>query len=142
VTSTSFMRLSCLVAMGSLLCSLSAGAGELVYTPVNPTFGGNPANASGLLANAQAQNNFTAPSTALTPLEKFTAQLQTAVLSRLTSTAVSNIFDAQGRLLDGNTVTAGNYVIAITKDATGNLVMNTTDKTTGATTVIVVGNTE
>ena len=136
------MRLSCLVAMGSLWCSLSAGAGELIYTPVNPTFGGNPANASGLLANAQAQNNFTAPSTAQTPLEKFTAQLQSAVLSRLTSTAVNSIFDANGKLLEGNTVTAGNYVIAITKDATGNLVMNTTDKTTGATTVIVVGNTE
>lgn len=136
------MRLSCLVGMGGLLCSLSVGAGELVYTPVNPTFGGNPANASGLLANAQAQNDFKAPSTSQTALEKFTAQLQSAVLSRLTSTAVSSIFDADGRLLEGNTVTAGNYVIAITKDATGNLVMNTTDKTTGATTVIVVGNTE
>ncbi len=136
------MRLSCLVAMGGLWCSLSAGAGELVYTPVNPTFGGNPANASGLLANAQAQNDFKAPSTSKTALEKFTAQLESAVLSRLTSTAVSSIFDADGKLLEGNTVTAGNYVIAITKDATGNLVMNTTDKTTGATTVIVVGNTE
>jgi curli production assembly/transport component CsgF len=119
-------------------------AGELVYTPVNPTFGGNPSNASGLLANANAQNKYTAPvtTTKQTALEKFASQLQNAVLSRLTGTAVNGIFDADGKLLTDKTVTAGNFVISISKDASGNLVMNTTDTSTGQSTKIVVGNVE
>lgn len=128
-----------------LLLSLLTGqaaATDLIYTPVNPSFGGNPANASGLMAAASAQNTFKAPTTtttAKTALERFTENLQTAVLNRLTVTAVNGLFDADGKLLEGRTITAGNFTIAITSE-NGNLVMNTTDVTTGATTRIVVGN--
>ncbi len=37
----------------------SAQAGTLVYTPTNPTFGGNPLNGSYLFNSAQAQNQYT-----------------------------------------------------------------------------------
>lgn len=127
-----------------VLMALPARGTELVYIPVNPTFGGNPANASGLQGNAASQNQYTNPKTAKTvpktALEKFTAQLESAVLNRLTVTAVNSLFDADGKLLPNRTITAGNYVIAITLED-GNLVMTTTDNSNpGTSTRIVVGN--
>jgi curli production assembly/transport component CsgF len=45
-----------LVSMIILLCAGSgAVASEIVYHPVNPTFGGNPLNGNPLLSQAQAQ---------------------------------------------------------------------------------------
>jgi hypothetical protein len=43
---------------GQRLC---CQATELVYTPVNPAFGGNPLNGTWLLNNAQAQNDYDDP---------------------------------------------------------------------------------
>lgn len=42
------------------LLAATASAGELVYTPVNPSFGGNPLNSSHLLGLANAQRQATA----------------------------------------------------------------------------------
>jgi curli production assembly/transport component CsgF len=45
-----------LIIAAGLACAASyASASSLVYTPTNPTFGGNPANGANLLAQAQAQ---------------------------------------------------------------------------------------
>jgi curli production assembly/transport component CsgF len=41
--------------IGLTALSLSASASQLTYTPVNPTFGGNPLNGSYLLSTAQGQ---------------------------------------------------------------------------------------
>ena len=38
--------------LGGLLLSAGANATELVYTPVNPSFGGSPLNGAWLLGNA------------------------------------------------------------------------------------------
>jgi curli production assembly/transport component CsgF len=43
------------IGAGLALAFSPASASSLVYTPVNPTFGGNPANGPNLLAQAQAQ---------------------------------------------------------------------------------------
>lgn len=40
----------------------SAPASELVYTPRNPSFGGNPFNSDHLIGTAQAQNKYLSPS--------------------------------------------------------------------------------
>ena len=37
------------------IASASAGASELIYQPINPTFGGNPLNATQLQGVASAQ---------------------------------------------------------------------------------------
>jgi len=49
------------VAAALALVSGSAMASQLIYTPVNPSFGGNPLNGSFLLNKAQAENNHQAP---------------------------------------------------------------------------------
>ncbi|HET8598159.1 MAG TPA: curli assembly protein CsgF [Castellaniella sp.] len=43
------------------LLPASVLAGQLLYTPVNPTFGGNPLNGSYLLQSAQAQKRYAYP---------------------------------------------------------------------------------
>jgi curli production assembly/transport component CsgF len=143
MNTTKFLRLA-LTALGcSVLLSMPTSASELVYTPVNPTFGGNPANASGLQANAAAQNNYKAPvvtKVPLTALEKFNNQLQSAILSRLKGETLDGLFDGKGNLLAGGTVTFGNYIIKITQKDDGTLVMETSDITIpNSSTLINVG---
>ena len=45
------------VFLTGLLLSSGLSATELVYTPVNPSFGGSPLNGAWLLGSAQAQND-------------------------------------------------------------------------------------
>jgi curli production assembly/transport component CsgF len=44
-----------IIGAGLALASSCASASQLVYTPTNPTFGGNPLNGTFLLQQAQAQ---------------------------------------------------------------------------------------
>jgi curli production assembly/transport component CsgF len=52
-------RTSVAAALAALAMPAStAFADDLVYTPVNPSFGGNPFNSSHLLGVANAQNDY------------------------------------------------------------------------------------
>jgi len=126
---------------GTVLALLSVGASatELVYAPVNPSFGGNPNNAPGLLAIAQAQNPFKAP--ALTGLQNFNSSLQQAILNRLSSQSLATIFGSNSTLVPGNYDTQS-YSIQITDAGNGQLTIATTDKTTGATVSFTVAKTD
>jgi len=129
---TKFIRHTLPVLAGGVLLSTTVSASELIYAPVNPTFGGNPANASGLQANAAAQNNYKAPVITpyrQTPLEAFNSQVQAAILTRLKGQAVDGLFDAEGSLRAGKTVNVGSYIISTSKDSNGDLVLTTEDKT-------------
>ena len=77
-----------------------AGAGTLVYTPTNPSFGGNPLNGATLLGTAQAQNQHL-PSTnstgscgsaALTPGQIFAQQLTSQLYASLANKITTAIF--------------------------------------------------
>lgn len=75
---------------------------DLVYTPVNPSFGGNPLNGPYLLSNAQAQNGYEDPD-ALTSsgLSQSSAieQFSRAIESRLLSDLLTNVEEGTpGRL--------------------------------------------
>lgn len=91
--------------------STPASAGSLVYTPVNPSFGGNPLNGSWLLSQAQAQNQYTpktpAPSasantTALSPGQQFAATLTSQLYASLANNITQAIFGP-------NAQTSGTY---------------------------------
>jgi curli production assembly/transport component CsgF len=120
-------------------------AGELVYTPVNPAFGGNPLNGSVLLNSAQAQNRTKDPdapapaqSSQQTSLQQFNDILERSVLSRLASAATSGIMGSNGQLVPG-TVNTGNFTIQISDLGGGLLQVTTTDKATGQSTSFQVG---
>jgi curli production assembly/transport component CsgF len=113
-----------------------ANASEMTYTPMNPSFGGNPANATALLANANAQNTYKAP--ALTPVQQFNASLQQAILNRMLTQATNIMFPSNGPGLSSATAPVDTGAFSITfapvpGDLTGKaVIITTTDKTTGA----------
>jgi curli production assembly/transport component CsgF len=148
------MKTNALLRSAMLACALSmplwmpltaAHATTLVYEPVNPNFGGNPLNGVNLLNEANALNKYKDPSLASygtsgqSTLDQFNTQLQQAILSRVASSISSSIVGTDGTLHPG-TINTGNFSIAITSVAGGNLQVTTTDKTTGASTTFVVGN--
>lgn len=110
-------------------------ATELVYSPVNPAFGGNPLNGAWLLGNAQAQNDTKDPDaidraalTGQSALDRFTAQLEARLLSDL----LSDLGDA-----NTGTLTTDDFIVNIINDA-GNLTVQITDRLTGEVSEISV----
>lgn len=98
------------VAAGAIVSMAGAGAGaqELVYEPINPSFGGNPFNSSHLLAIANAQNNYEKPEDKDSDVDRFIRSLQSRLLSSLSSQVAEAIFgeDAaeSGRIVFGDQI--------------------------------------
>jgi curli production assembly/transport component CsgF len=130
----------------TLLCLLvrTAAGTELVYTPVNPSFGGNPLNSAMLLGVAQATNKHKDPQAdsygigKQSPLDQFSDTLERSILSQLSAAAVSRVMGPNGGLQPG-TVETGNFRITIVDAGGGVLTITTTDKVTGASTSFQVG---
>jgi curli production assembly/transport component CsgF len=110
-------------------------ATELVYTPVNPSFGGNPLNGTWLLNNAQAQNDYDDPD-----LKDRTAIAGTSALERFSSQLQSRLL---GQLLDNiSTGNAGSlstdaFIVNVIDDS-GALTIEVTDRATGEISEILV----
>lgn len=116
-------------------------ATEIVYTPVNPSFGGNPLNGQVLLNSANAQNEYTDPRleqtlsrlTGQSQLDLFNQRLQALILDRIASSVSGSLFDAGGNLVPGQIETS-TFIISIVDIGGGLLLITTTDKVTGAST--------
>ena len=111
----------------------SVQATELVYTPVNPAFGGNPLNGTWLLNNAQAQNDHDdggsgSSASRQSALQRFTSTLESRLLSQL----LTNIEE-------GNTgsLTTDAFIINMIDDG-GQLTIMITDRATGEVSEVIV----
>jgi len=120
--------------------SIACRAGGLVYTPINPAFGGNPNNGVFLLNEAAAQNNKTNPNASsptgfqqLTPLQQFNQSLQSAILNRVASAITGGVVDANGNLKPGIIQTTS-FTITILDLGNGLIQITTIDKATGQST--------
>ncbi|EKM96653.1 MULTISPECIES: curli assembly protein CsgF [Stutzerimonas stutzeri group] len=124
------------VLAGALLLSAGASATELVYTPINPSFGGSPLNGSWLLGNAQAQNDHKDPdapsrsASSLSALDRFTSQLE----SRLLSDLLVNVGNGET-----GSLTTDDFIVDVSENDLGDLVIVITDRATGETSEVVVG---
>lgn len=122
-----------------LLFSETANAQELVWRPINPSFGGNPFNAEWLLAQAQVQDKLKDGSSldiyGRDPLTDFKESLNRQILSQISRQLVSNTFGEEG-ITDGH-YELGDFAIDINSTAEG---INITifDFTTGGETNILV----
>lgn len=136
-------KLLLLASMAALAVSSTASASEIVYVPINPSFGGNPMNGAVLLNSAQATKRHEENPlggmnlSERSPLQSFNESLERAILSRLASSATAEIFNDDGSLKTG-TVTTNNFTIVIT-DVGDSLMITTTDRVTGASTSFQVG---
>jgi curli production assembly/transport component CsgF len=127
------------VFLAGLLLSSGLSATELVYTPVNPSFGGSPLNGAWLLGSAQAQNDKKDPDAVEydrsiyerpSDLERLTSQLESSLLSDL-------LRDAQAGET-GSLTTTDFFVRAYNGDA-GLLIVEITDRVTGEISEIIIG---
>jgi curli production assembly/transport component CsgF len=124
--------------LASLLLSTGASATELVYTPVNPSFGGSPLNGAWLLGNAQAQNSKkdpdaidrSSPLENQSALDRFTSQLE----SRLLGDLLSGVTDGKT-----GTVTTDDFIVRVYNGDAGMLIVEITDRLTGEMSEIIVG---
>lgn len=124
--------------LASLLLSAGASATELVYTPINPSFGGSPLNGAWLLGNAQAQNKEKDPdaldrSSLLdkqSALDRFASQLE----SRLLGDLLSGVTDGKT-----GTVTTDDFIVRVYNGDAGMLIVEITDRLTGEMSEIIVG---
>ncbi|GAB5472219.1 MAG: curli assembly protein CsgF [Maribacter sp.] len=123
----------------AILCSSYGFGQQLVYTPVNPAFGGNTFNYQWLLSSAQAQNSFTDPNSSdedQTELERFQENLNNQLLSSLSR----NVFSSQlGDELKEGSFNVGDLALEIFETGEG-LVINILDTATGEQTQIIVPN--
>lgn len=86
-----------ILAVGALFASATATqAQQLVYTPINPAFGGNPFNSTQLEADASAQNTYknagSAATQPQTQAQLFASELQSQLLGDLANQVSQAIF--------------------------------------------------
>jgi curli production assembly/transport component CsgF len=118
----------------ALLAAAPAAAQQLVYTPINPAFGGNPLNSTQLEQDAATQNQYKPKSSTanLTESQLFAQELQSQLLASLANQVSEAIFGP-------NAATSGTYSFGgetVTFSRTLTEITVTITDTTGAQTVI------
>jgi curli production assembly/transport component CsgF len=144
--SSKFMSKRLILAALVLSAAGHAGASELVYYPLNPSFGGSPLNGPVLMNSALTTNKHTDPDIDAdrygieqqSPLQSFNETLERSILSRLASEASSVIVDPSGQFRPGRLDT-GNFTIDVADLGGGTLTVTTIDKLTGGMTTFQVG---
>lgn len=116
---------------------VGALAQDMTYQPINPTFGGNPFNSSHLLGLANAQNDRKDPTATSSNSEAdvFARQLQSRLLSALSSQIVDAIFGENPQ--QSGTISFGGQTINFVRDLE-NVTLTITNDGTGQVTTIVV----
>lgn len=114
-----------------------ADAQDLTYQPVNPTFGGNPFNSAHLLGLANAQNKQTDPNATTTNSQAdiFSRQLQSRLLSALSSQIVDAIFGDNPQ--ERGTISFGGQTITFVRGLEEVTLTITNDDTGEVTTIVV-----
>jgi len=130
-----------LVGLMAVFVAAPAGAAvsqELVYTPTNPSFGGNPFNSAHLLGIANAQNDFEAPrdeTMAATQADIFLRQLQSRLLSGLAGDVTDAIFGDNPQ--DSGVISFGGQTITFMRGV-DSVTITIFDSETGTTTEIIL----
>lgn len=112
-----------------------AQAGNLIYQPINPSFGGDPFVGSYLLGKAQAQDTTTDPNTRSVQSLSSTERLLQNLESRLISQLISDV--SRGEVDEGS-FDSDEFGVVVS-DSSGQLVVRVVDKITGDVTEISVG---
>ncbi len=135
------MKKITLTLLTSLAFITTTQASEMVYQPINPSFGGNPLNGSFLLNKAQAQNKHKAPIKKKTYAEKFQDSLERAYINKIVREITDLAFGetTDGSVFDQNsTFMSGDYEIQIVTTNPDSITVQITNTVTGEITLIEV----
>jgi curli production assembly/transport component CsgF len=129
-------RIAAVLAAGGLALfgAACASAQQLVYTPINPAFGGNPLNSTQLEQDAATQNQYKPKSSTanLTQSQLFAQDLQSQLLASLANQVSEAIFGPNAAT--SGTFSFGGETVTFTRSLT-EVTVTITDPT-GSTTVI------
>jgi curli production assembly/transport component CsgF len=117
------------VAAGLIAFASTVTATELVYTPVNPSFGGSPLNGNFLLQKAQAQNAHAEPLNEKTFVDKFQEALERNLINSLTRRI------ADGEITEG-VYDTGEFRVEVSLDTDGTVIVHITRLSSGEVTII------
>lgn len=130
-----FCAMALVLAMA--LAPAGSSATELIYRPLNPSFGGDPLLGGFLLNKADAQKRFDLDlGLEEDPLADFESGLNRRVLSLLADKIVQEAFGSSGELANG-TYNIGGYVISVDNSG-GAIKVAITDSLSGESTVVEV----
>jgi curli production assembly/transport component CsgF len=128
-------KIGCAAAMALMVIGPQAFSGDLIYQPINPSFGGDPFVGSYLLGKAQAQDTNTDPSSRNFQSLSSTDRLLQSLESRLISQLISDV--SRGEVSEGS-FDSDEFGVVVS-DNSGQLVVRVVDKVTGDVTEISVG---
>lgn len=123
------------------LAAQPAAAQQFVYEPVNPNFGGNYLNFSGLMSSAQAQNLYEGQGSSSfqrDPLADFEQSLQRQILSALSRSLVSDRFGGIDFTQEGS-FDLGDFMVEVTPGLDG-LTITIFNVLTGDESVVTIPN--
>ncbi|HEY9217774.1 MAG TPA: curli assembly protein CsgF [Phenylobacterium sp.] len=132
-------RMRGLAAACLILAATPVAAQDMVYEPINPSFGGNPFNSAHLLGVAGAINDYKDPNatstTGASQSDLFARQLQSRLLSALSSQITNAIFGENAQ--ESGNVNFGGQQIAWVRTLES-VTVTITDDASGSETVIEV----
>lgn len=135
--------LSGLVVSTLLITAVEARAQDLTYTPVNPSFGGNPLNSGHLLSIANAQRPDEEipprpPRPQTTTTDRFLSILESRLLSSVAFDVTDSIFGADAQ--DSGTFQFEDTRVSFSNDGV-DVTIVITDDSTGEVTEIIIPST-
>ncbi|WP_266204664.1 curli production assembly/transport component CsgF [Pontibacter kalidii] len=116
-------------------------AQDMVYTPKNPAFGGNPYNYSWMHSSAQSQDKLKDPDAESgslynrDPMEDFKNSLNRQILNELSRKLIANQFGEDG--VTPGSYTLGDYQIDVT-EGPGGINIDIVDMTSGNRTSVTI----
>lgn len=130
-------RLSLAIGVAAYAVAFPAAAQDITYQPIDPSFGGNPFNSAHLLGIANAQNDYKDPTSTQNSSQAdiFARQLQSRLLSALSSQIVNAIFGENPQ--ESGTISFGGQTINFVRSLT-EVTLTITDNDTGEVTTIVI----
>lgn len=130
-----FSKIFCTFLLAGLCASPVAA--DLIYRPINPSFGGDPFNSSHLQGLAATQNQFKEDTKRKeqTSSERFLNMLESRLYSALATQVADAIFGENAQ--DHGTITFDDQTISFTNDGT-QITLVVTDLNTGQVTNIVI----
>ncbi|BCO20376.1 curli assembly protein CsgF [Alteromonas sp. McT4-15] len=136
------------VLVGGIVLSLSTSATELVYEPINPSFGGNPLNGSFLLSKANSQNAHSAPFNERSYDERLQESLERAYINRIVREITDLAFGEQELDENGNPIqsifdqdslfVSGDFQVELITSNPDSIIVNITNLLTGEVTVVEI----
>jgi curli production assembly/transport component CsgF len=137
MTGTFISRLRTTTILSFAFIASGASASDLVYTPQNPSFGGNPFNSAHLLGVANAINKYKDPAAIdnSDPAAQFLRTLQSRLLSAVASQITDLIFGENAQ--DSGIIRFGDQEITFVRGV-DSVTLTITNLADGSVTEVIV----